>query len=102
MSKSNKNIKRKQPTLAAFNFTKRVKHRGEMTDVQMLLEVIETPINCKICDKTFKNEQGLGSHSKTVHGVIVSKASVASKEVKSKPPQIFNETELTNKLPTKL
>lgn len=69
-------IKRKQPTLAAFNFTMKVKHNGEMVDVRMPLETTETLIKCEICDKTFKSQQGLGNHSKSMHGVLLSKENI--------------------------
>ena len=37
-----KRIKRKQPALAAFGFTKKIKHRGEEIAIHMLLEAVET------------------------------------------------------------
>ena len=78
MAKNKKKIiKRKQPTLAAFNFTMKVKHNGEMVNVDLPLETIETVIRCDVCDKTFKSQQGLGNHSKSMHGVLVSKENIS-------------------------
>ena len=37
-----KRIKRKHPTLAAFGFTKKVKHRGEEIAIQLPLAAVET------------------------------------------------------------
>ena len=54
-----KRIKRKQPRLAAFGFTKKVKHRGEEIAIQMPLEAVETLFECENCDKSFKSRQGL-------------------------------------------
>ena len=66
-------IKRKQPTMAAFNFTMKVKHNDKMVDVRMPLETTEALIKCGICDRTFKSQQGLGNHSKSMHGILLSK-----------------------------
>ena len=46
-----KRIKRKQPTLAAFGFTKKVKHRGEEIAIQMPLAAVETLFKCENCEK---------------------------------------------------
>ena len=63
-----KKLKRKQPTLAAFGFTKKVVHRGEEVAVNMPLETIEVLIRCDHCEKLFKSEQGLSFHKKVMHG----------------------------------
>ena len=48
-----KRIKRKQPTLAAFGFIKKVNHRGEEIAIQMPLEAVETLFECENCEKSF-------------------------------------------------
>ncbi|XP_065658758.1 jerky protein homolog-like [Hydra vulgaris] len=62
-------IKRKQPTLAAFGFTKNVMHRGEMSAIRLPLEAVETSVECKHCKKLFKSQQGLAFHVKVIHGI---------------------------------
>ena len=54
-----KRIKRKQPILAAFGFTKKVKHRGKEIAIQMPLEAVDTLFKCEDCEKLFKSPQGL-------------------------------------------
>ena len=49
-----KRIKRKQPALAAFGFTKKFKRRGEEIAFQMPLEAVETFFECENCEKPFK------------------------------------------------
>ena len=65
-----KRIKRKQPTLAAFGFTKKVKHRSTEMVIQMLLEAVETLFECESCEKSFKTPQGLAFHAKVMHSII--------------------------------
>ena len=55
---SKKIIQRKQPTLAAFGFTQRVKHRSEEIAIQMPVEVVEILFEFENCEKPFKNPQG--------------------------------------------
>ena len=52
-----KRIKGKQPTLAAFGFTKKVKHRDEEIAIQMQLEAVATLFECENCEKFFKSSQ---------------------------------------------
>ena len=68
LASMSKKLKRKQPTLAAFGFTKKVVHRGEEVAVNMPLETIEVLIRCDHCEKLFKSEQGLSFHKKVMHG----------------------------------
>ena len=49
--KMSKTIKKKQPTLAAFGYTKKVKHRGEEIAIEMSLEAVETLFECGNCEK---------------------------------------------------
>ena len=44
-------IKKKQSTLAAFGYTKKVKRRGEEIAIQMSLEAAETLFECENCEK---------------------------------------------------
>ena len=46
-----KTIKKKQPTLAAFGYTEKVKHRGEEIAIEMSLEAVETLCECGNCEK---------------------------------------------------
>ena len=69
-----KQTKMKQTTLAAFNFTKSVEHRGEQTEINIPNYIgIETffLIKCPHCDPKFKNKQGLGVHIKCLHGTLL-------------------------------
>ena len=68
-----KRIKRKQPTLAAFGFIKKVKSRGEEIAIQMPLEAVETRFECENCDKSFKSPEGLAFHAKFMHSIIPKK-----------------------------
>ena len=52
-----KRIKGKQPALAAFGFTKKVKHRDEEIAIQMHLEAVATLFECENCEKFFKSPQ---------------------------------------------
>ena len=45
-----KTIKKKQSTLAAFGYTKKVKHRGKEIAIQMSLEAAETLFECENCE----------------------------------------------------
>lgn len=61
---------KKQKTLGFFNFTKKVKHRGELIDVTIPDEPVQKEVvSCPHCTRTFKNYQGLGPHLKCIHGV---------------------------------
>ena len=68
LASMSKKLKRKQPTLAAFGFTKKVVHGGKEVAVNMPLETIEVLIRYDHCEKLFKSEQGLSFHKKTMHG----------------------------------
>ena len=46
-----KTIKKKQPTLAAFGYTKKVKHRDKEIAIEMSLEAVETLFECGNCEK---------------------------------------------------
>jgi hypothetical protein len=62
--------RKKQPTLAFFKgFTKTVTHRDSEVTVELPLEhaTVETPEQCTICNKRFKNNQGLSVHMMCVH-----------------------------------
>ena len=65
-----KRIKRKQSTLAAFGFTKKVKCGGEEIAIQMSLEAVETLFECENCEKSFRSPQGLVFHAKVMHSII--------------------------------
>ena len=57
--------KRKQKTLAAFGFTKKVMHRGEEIDVDIPNEVnLEDhfKLKCLYCPLKFKSQQRLSLH----------------------------------------
>ena len=52
-----------QRTLAAFGFTKSIKHRDRLVPVNIPIAVDEvTHVSCSNCDKRFMNTQGLGVH----------------------------------------
>ena len=84
-----KRIKRKQPTLAVFDFTKKVKHIAEEITIQMPLEAVETLFECENCEKSFKSLQRLAFHAKVMHSII-------SKEDRKtlKPPVMQSDEEL--------
>ena len=65
-----KRIKRKQPALAAFGFTKKVKCGGEEIAFQMPLEAVETFFECENCEKPFKSLQGLAFYANVMHSII--------------------------------
>ena len=54
-----KRIKKKQPTLAAFGFTKKVNHRGEEIAIQMPLAAVETLFKCKTVRNNLKARKDL-------------------------------------------
>lgn len=64
-------MSKKQKTLAAMGFTKTVKHRETEAKIDIPLEdhSNEMKEQCHLCNKKFKNKQGLGVHVKCVHGV---------------------------------
>ena len=58
--------KRKQRTLAAFGFTKTIRHRGNEIRVEIpdYTEIEEKRIKCAHCEARFINQQGLSIHVK--------------------------------------
>ena len=87
-----KRIKRKQPALAAFGFTKKIKHRGEEIAIHMLLEAVETLFEWENCEKSFKSPQGLAFHAKVRQGII------PKEYCTSEPPVIQSAEELISLL----
>ena len=65
-----KRIKRKQPTLAALCFNKKVKRGGEEIAIQMSLEAVETLFDCENYEKSIKSPQGFAFHAKVMHSII--------------------------------
>ena len=60
--------RRKQATLGAFGFTKKVCHRGEEKTIAIPSTPTEEPrLSCVKCRSTFKNQQGLTVHMKCKH-----------------------------------
>ena len=57
-------MSKRQKTVAAFGFTKAIKHRNELVPVNIPTEVnnITCTVDCSNCKKRFKNNQGLGVH----------------------------------------
>ena len=82
-------IKRKQPTLATFSFTKNVNHRGEEIANQMPLEAVETLFECENCEKSFKSPKGLAIHAKVIHSIIPNEDRKTSE-----PPVMQSDEEL--------
>ena len=60
---------RKQPTLAAFGFSKKIIHRKKETKVEMPAYTEEETkrIKCSHCKARFTNQQGLSLHIKCKH-----------------------------------
>ena len=54
----------KQKTLAAFDFTKTIVHRGNVArvDIPLTVDLDVGTIPCRSCSKKFKTQQGLSVH----------------------------------------
>ena len=67
---------KKQPMLAAFDFTKTVFHRGGEMKVDLPTSVTLSSANleCLQCEQKFINQQGLSVHIKCKHSIIDGKA----------------------------
>ena len=61
--------KRKQPTLAAFGFTKKVVHRRQeiKVDIPTYAEEEKKLIKYSHCEVSFVNQQGLSVHTMCKH-----------------------------------
>ena len=67
-----KNIKRKQLTLAAFEFKNTIVHRGVEAEVKLPTDGIEVLYPCNNCERKFNSSQGLSFHVKTMHQNMIS------------------------------
>ena len=67
-----KGIKRKLPTLKAFEFKTTIVHRGVETEVKLPIEATEVLDPCDNCERKFKSSQGLSFHVNTMHQNVIS------------------------------
>ena len=60
----------KQSALGRFKgFSRTVNHRGQEITVTLPTELEDKGLQCRRCEKKFKNQQGLSVHEKCVHGL---------------------------------
>ena len=65
---------KRQLTLGAFGFTKKIAHRGNLNEVVIPRTVKEEKVikryQCHSCDKRFFEKKALIVHEKCKHGVV--------------------------------
>ena len=83
---------KKQATLKAFGFTRKLVHRDTVVEIDIPRFSEEVRLQCPECLKTFINKQGMSVHMKCVHGAT---SSVASMPSVSTTPSVPNTTTIT-------
>ena len=79
-----KSINRKQKTLAAFEFKKKIVLKSVETEVKLPTAAIDVLYPCDNCERKFKSSQGLSFYVETMHQNVIC-SSFLSSHKKSKP-----------------